>query len=143
MSEPKSVLIVDDDPEVCVSVAHRLEGMRYATRTAYNGRQALNDAGTHHPDLIILDIRMPGIDGIKVLAELKKREATRDIPVIMLSASVLDKRRAMAAGATCFISKPYRGSDLAAAVDAASQAVQCADETLAERDLDGKVRSCR
>jgi CheY-like chemotaxis protein len=125
MVEKKSVLIVDDDPEVCQSVAHRLEGMSYATRTACNGRQALNDADIRRPDIIILDIRMPGIDGFRVLSELKKREATKDIPVIMLSASLTDKRRAFAAGARYFINKPYRGSDLIAAVDAASKPSAC------------------
>lgn len=125
MVEKKSVLIVDDDPEVCMSVAHRLEEMSYSTRTACNGRQALTDADSRHPDIIILDIRMPGIDGIRVLSELKKGEKTRDIPVIMLSASVMDKRRAFAAGARYFINKPYRGSDLVAAVDAASKPSVC------------------
>ena len=142
MVPKKNVLIVDDDPQVRLSVAHRLEGMSYATRTASNGRQALNDAGARRPDIIILDIRMPGIDGIRVLRELKERDATKDIPVIMLSASVLDKRRALAAGARFFISKPYRGSDLVAAVDAAGQPQRHSNGTPLGTDSDGKERSC-
>ncbi len=121
----KCVLIVDDDPELCVSLAHRLQGMSYTTRTACNGRQALTDVDVRRPDIIILDIRMPGIDGISVLSELKKQEKTKGIPVIMLSASFVDKRRAFAAGARFFINKPYRGTDLVAAVDAASNPSVC------------------
>ncbi|MEX0978256.1 MAG: response regulator [Pirellulales bacterium] len=125
MAQKKSVLIVDDDPDVCISVAHRLQGMSYATRTACNGRQALTEVDVRRPDIIILDIRMPGIDGLTVLSELQKNEMTKDIPVIMLSASFVDKRRAFAAGARFFINKPYRGSDLVAAVDAAGKPSVC------------------
>jgi CheY-like chemotaxis protein len=127
MEEKKSVLIVDDDPDVRVAVAHRLERMSYATRTACNGRQALSDIDVSRPDIIILDIRMPGIDGITVLSELKKKEQTKNIPVIMLSASALDRRRAFAAGARFFIRKPYRGSELVAALDVASRLPICAE----------------
>lgn len=121
MVEKKSVLIVDDDPELCFAVAHRLEGMNYATRTACNGKQALIDVNLRRPDIIILDILMPGVDGVAIVSELKKKEATKDIPVIVLSASLKDKGRAFAAGAQFFIKKPYRGTDLVAAVDAASR----------------------
>lgn len=138
MAQRKSVLIVDDDPDVCASVAHRLEGMSYATRTACNGRQALTDVDVRRPDIIILDIRMPGIDGLTVLSELKRSDKTKDIPVVMLSASFVDKRRAFAAGARFFVNKPYRGTDLVAAVDAASKPSVCpalAPRRSAERTL--------
>ncbi len=125
MAEKKSVLIVDDDPDVCVGVAHRLEGMSYTTHTACNGRQALADVNARPPDIIILDLLMPGMDGIAVLSELRKEERTKDIPVIMLSASNLERRRAFAAGAQFFVRKPYRSSDLVAALDAVSRLSTC------------------
>jgi len=116
----KRLLIVDDDSDICFSVAHRLEGVSYATRTACSGRQALTDVGVQRPDIIILDIRMPGIDGIAVMSELTKDETTKNIPIIMLSGSAVDKRRAFAAWARVFIDKPFSAADLIAAVDAAS-----------------------
>jgi chemosensory pili system protein ChpA (sensor histidine kinase/response regulator) len=116
MAAVKTILVVDDEPEVRYAVARRLEKTGYAARLACGGAEALSEIAVGHPDAIILDVRMPGIDGVTVLSELQKNEGTKGIPVIMLSASIVDERRAIAAGARFFLKKPYRGVDLVTAV---------------------------
>ena len=76
------------------------------------------------PDAIVMDIRMPRKDGMTALAELQQNSATRDIPVIVLSASLRDQQRALDAGARFFLPKPYHGKNLLAAVSTALEEQQ-------------------
>jgi CheY-like chemotaxis protein len=73
----------------------------------------------NRPDLILLDVRMPGKDGLATLSDLKHRSDTCSIPVVMVSASVIDQEAALNAGARFFIRKPYSGATLMQAVRAA------------------------
>jgi CheY-like chemotaxis protein len=119
MAEMETVLLVDDDLDILRGTEFRLRAAGYATLTAHDGEQCVTTANEQLPDAIVLDVHMPGKDGLQALAELKKNEETRKIAVVMLSASVLDHRAALEAGASFFVKKPYRSATLVAAVDAA------------------------
>jgi len=116
---PKRVLLVDDEPDLIRGARLWLRSVGYQTCEAHDGEQAVAAAAEEHPDAIILDVRMPRKNGLAVLAELKQREDTKRIPIVMLSASLVDQQRALDAGAKFFLSKPYAGKTLLAAVDAA------------------------
>jgi len=82
----KKVLIVDDEEDMLKMLGKRLTVSGYSVITATNGRDAIVLANSQHPDIIVLDVVMPGMDGGEVVAELKKRPSTRSIPVILLTA---------------------------------------------------------
>ena len=106
---PKStVLIADDNPDNVELVREVLEGAGYTVVTAYDGNQALLKVAESSPDLIILDVMMPGKDGFEVCRRLKKWEQTRNIPVLMLTSlhEVADKVRGIESGADEFLTKP-------------------------------------
>jgi DNA-binding response OmpR family regulator len=115
---PKQVLIVDDEPEVLRAASLWLGAAGYKTMCARDGEQAVVCAVRFGPDAVILDVRMPRVDGLTTLSELKLRDDTKHIPVIMLSASLIDQQKALDAGASFFLTKPYKGKTLVAAVDA-------------------------
>ncbi len=103
-----SVLIVDDAPDI-VTVIHTLLKPVYDTRTAADGAQALEIAfGAKPPDLILLDVMMPGMTGYEVCRQLKADEKTRDIPVIFLTAltEIRDEQLGFDVGAADYINKP-------------------------------------
>jgi CheY-like chemotaxis protein len=107
--ETKRILIVDDVP-ANIRVAHEILKNLYRTRVATSGVMALESAkATPPPDLILLDIMMPGMDGYEVCARLKADTLTREIPVIFLTAmtDVVDETRGFAVGAVDYIHKPF------------------------------------
>lgn len=118
MSDPK-VLLVDDDQEIVDGASLRLRAAGFDTITAKDGEQGVASAITNRPDAIVLDVRMPHMDGLTALNKLQANEATRNIPVVILSASLVDQQAALDAGARFFLTKPYQGKNLLAAVDAA------------------------
>ena len=124
-NEPKTILLIDDDPDLQVGAAARLRAAGYVTTLANNGRQGVDAAIDTRPDAIVMDIRMPQCDGLEALRELKMREDTKDIPIIMLSACVAARQSALDQGAKYFISKPYEGRLLLAAIDSATSPQQC------------------
>ncbi|MEK8025586.1 diguanylate cyclase domain-containing protein [Pseudaquabacterium rugosum] len=105
-----SVLIVDDDVNVIVALQVLL-GAAYALRVARNGADALRLAQADPPDLVLLDVEMPGLDGYEVCARLKEVPALAEVPVIFLSQHHDDaaELRGLAVGAVDFIAKPPRG----------------------------------
>ena len=104
------ILIVDDTPENLRLLSKTLIQEGYKVRCAINGSMALLTIKTKLPDLILLDINMPDIDGFEICQQLKKSELTKDIPIIFVSASdrIFDKVRAFEAGGADFISKPFQ-----------------------------------
>lgn len=82
----KKVLIVDDEMNVCEFISEALSGAGFITLIADSGYEALEKAQTAQPDLVILDVMMPGIDGWQVLERLRRNPKTKDIPVVMLTA---------------------------------------------------------
>jgi CheY-like chemotaxis protein len=106
---PKRVLVVDDDESIREVLAHRLERQGYETICAETGRQGLALARTDHPDLVVLDIRLPDIDGLAVCQDLDEDPLTCHIPVIVLSGMERPDiiRRARLCGCTYYVRKPY------------------------------------
>lgn len=108
MDVPK-VLIVDDDPIIRTLLRHALSGETYQLLEATNGRQALEVADSERPDLILLDVMMPELNGIEVLRRLKAREHTGHIPVIIITAlsGEADVATSLDEGAIDHITKPF------------------------------------
>jgi len=82
----KLVLVVDDDPEIVLLIRYHLESEGYRIVAAYDGLEAFEQISKHHPDLIVLDIMMPKVDGWVVCHSVKSTPATRNIKVIILTA---------------------------------------------------------
>ena len=106
-SEKTRILIVDDEPANIKILSNLLAG-DYALSVATNGKQALEVARVQSPDLVLLDMIMPGMDGIEVCQALKENEQTRDIPVIFVTSmgDSANEERGLEAGAVDYISKP-------------------------------------
>jgi CheY-like chemotaxis protein len=105
----KKILVVEDDPSVVVFVVDNLEYLNYDVSVARNGKEGLSKALTLMPDLIILDVMMPEMDGFEVCERLKAHEKTKNIPVLMLTAKgqVQDKAMGFYVGADDYLPKPY------------------------------------
>src|SRR5471032_21783 len=114
------VLIVEDTPASLKLLSDLLGGAGYTVRQAPNGELALWTAQARPPELILLDVRMPGIDGFEVCRRLKESPGLRQVPVIFLSAQhdTDDKVRGFALGAVDFIAKPYQAEEILARTDA-------------------------
>lgn len=118
MRDRPLILIVDDIEENIEIVRVRLEAQGYEIATAGNGNEALEKADQLRPDLILLDIMMPGIDGIEVTQRLKNDEALRAIPIILLTAksSIDDVVMGLDAGGDDYLTKPFEPAALVARV---------------------------
>ncbi|HWB01209.1 MAG TPA: response regulator [Pirellulales bacterium] len=112
MPNSNRVLLVDDNRELVQAAALRLHAAGYDTLEAYDGQQCIASAMRDHPDAILLDVQMPVKDGLSTLAELQATDATRAIPIVMLSASIVDERAALQNGARYFLKKPYESHNL-------------------------------
>lgn len=118
MSKPAYVFVVEDDPVVRELVLTRLALAGYATGWASDGNTAFNVCKDRRPDAMILDISMPGIDGMEVLRRLQKHHALRPVPTMMLTArnKADDVQQAIALGAMDFMRKPFDDKVLLARV---------------------------
>jgi len=118
LKKPPSILLVDDTPANLQLLSEMLKGRGYRARAAVSGRLALQAIRSDPPDLILLDISMPGMDGYEVCAELKADEKLKDIPVIFLSAHIetMDKIKAFSAGGVDYITKPFQFKEVEARV---------------------------
>jgi len=114
-----SVLIVDDLPNNVRLLSIMLTEKGYQVRKAINGQMALNTVRSLIPDLILLDINMPDLNGYQVCEQLKADEKTREIPVIFISAldDVFDKVKAFQVGGVDYISKPFQGEEVMARIE--------------------------
>ena len=115
----RSVLIVDDEPTIVEVVSRYLERAGYATRTAVNGEQALQVAAEQRPDLVVLDLMLPGIDGLRVMRRLRD-QAAEPVGVILLTARGEESDRVVGLrlGADDYVVKPFSPVELVARVDA-------------------------
>jgi DNA-binding response OmpR family regulator len=102
-----SVLLVEDDPSIASFVEPELEHLGFRVRCAHDGLSGLNEAGTFRPELVVLDIMLPKLDGVAVLKRLRQEGST--VPVIMLTArdSPLDKVHSLDLGADDYLTKPF------------------------------------
>ncbi len=114
------ILVVDDIEANRRLMQAKLEARYYAVELAVNGEQALQQAADSQPDIILLDVMMPGMDGFEVCRRLKSNPATRHIPVVMLTAltDIDDRLRGLEAGADDFLSKPIEDFALFARLEA-------------------------
>lgn len=106
----KKILIADDEDDVKVVTQLFLESKGYEILTAYDGLDALDKAEKDRPDLILLDLMMPVVDGFEVCKKLKAKPETAAIPVVMMSASAQEesKQRGLDAGAIDYVVKPFQ-----------------------------------
>ncbi len=109
MISKKRLLLVEDEMDLAEMVKMRLEANSYDVLTAYDGQEALDKARKEKPDLIILDLMLPKIDGYKVCRMLKFDEKYKAIPIIMFTARAqeADKKLAEEVGADAYITKPF------------------------------------
>ena len=114
-----SILIVDDTPANLQLLSKMLNERGYRVRPVSNGSMALSAVQVEPPDMILLDIRMPGMDGYKVCETLKADEKNRDIPIIFISAldATQDKVRAFQVGGLDYITKPFQIEEVLARVE--------------------------
>lgn len=144
---PHKVLVADDDFLAVVMLRDMLESQGYEIVEALNGREALDQAERKSPDLILLDIMMPLIDGKEVCRRLKRAPSTQNIPIIMLTAlsSSQDIKECFDAGASDYLIKPVEKDRLLKKIDTAirkqafrvnieKRSQEVGDEPVAERD---------
>jgi len=114
------ILVVDDEPDITALVAYHLAKAGFRVSTAANGPEALKAAREERPDVVILDVMLPGVSGYDVLAEMRRREETRDVGVILLTArrEEADRIRGLSLGADDYLVKPFSPPELALRVNA-------------------------
>ena len=114
MSQKAKVLIVDDEPLNVDYLEQELEDLGYQIITAFNGQEALDKIKSQQPDLVLLDLMMPVLDGFAVLSEIKADNVLRDIPVIIVSAANDSKSivKGIKQGADDYITKPVDADHL-------------------------------
>ncbi len=119
-SESHRVLVVDDEPDITALVAYHLAKAGYRVITAANGRDALRTAREERPDLVVLDLMLPGASGYDVLAELRRREETKDLGIILLTArkDEPDRIKGLSLGADDYLPKPFSPQELVLRVGA-------------------------
>lgn len=115
---PKKILLVDDEPDVLKPVAFRLTASGYDVVTAINGEKAVEMIKTEKPDLVLLDLRLPGINGIEICRIVRSDATLKDIPIILFTASAIHIVEDCAkCGANDYIIKPFDSKDLLAKIN--------------------------
>ena len=139
-SAQRSVLIVDDEPTITEVVARYLERAGYLTRVASDGAQALRAAAEQRPDLVVLDLMLPGIDGLRVMRRLRDQDAA-PIGVILLTAKGEESDRVIGLrlGADDYVVKPFSPVELVARIDAVLRRVEKPSEAVTALEL-GEIR---
>lgn len=120
------ILVVDDEPDISALVAFHLARERYRVRTAADGAEAIRAVEAERPDLVVLDLMLPGVSGLDVLGELRRRPDTQDVPVILLTARREERDRidGLKLGADDYIAKPFSPQELVLRVGAVLRRVQ-------------------
>jgi DNA-binding response OmpR family regulator len=115
------VLIADDDPDILALVSFRLERAGYEVVQARNGEEAVQVALARRPDLAVIDVMMPRIDGYEATRQLRQQEETSRMPIILLTARVQEEdiARGFDAGADDYVRKPFSPQELGSRVQAA------------------------
>ena len=108
------ILVVDDEPDITALVAYHLAKAGYRVSTAANGPDALRAAREERPDVVVLDLMLPGVSGYDVLAELRRVEETREVGVILLTSrrEEADRIRGLSLGADDYLTKPFSPAEL-------------------------------
>ncbi len=111
---PRKILACDDEKHIVRLVQVNLERAGYTVVTASDGKEALQKVEDENPDLVVLDVMMPYMDGFEVLQNLRRNPSTRDIPVIMLTAKAQDADvfKGWQSGVDCYLTKPFNPMEL-------------------------------
>jgi len=119
----KRILLAEDEPNIVAPLQYLLHRAGYEVDVQGDGHQALRTAMDNPPDVMVLDVMLPGIDGFEILRLLRADPRTRDLPILMLTAKGQreDRERALKTGADLFITKPFANAELIAAVDQLAQ----------------------
>jgi len=115
----EKILVADDEQKIRNLLDHFLRGQGYEVVLATDGNQALKLAAEENPQVIILDIRMPGLDGLKVCKRLKENEQTKLIPIIVITGFEDNKMEALNIGADDFVNKPFDLAEISIRVKSA------------------------
>ncbi|MCU0561132.1 MAG: response regulator [Desulfobacterales bacterium] len=115
---PKQILIVDDEPSIIVALQFLMEQNGYRTLVAFSGEEAMEAVARHHPDLILLDIMLPVVDGFEVCQRVRENPAWKDIRIVMVTAlgSDVNVTKGLDLGADAYITKPFSNAELVAKV---------------------------
>ncbi len=146
----RTILVVDDEPEIVTIVRDYLEQSRFRVLTTHNGEDALRLARTEAPALIVLDVMLPGMDGLDVLRGLRAEPLTARLPVLLLTARVDEPDRliGLELGADDYITKPFSPREVVARVRAVLRRTEQASEptsaiTIHDLTIDLNRRSVR
>ncbi|OGF24512.1 hypothetical protein A3H66_01135 [Candidatus Falkowbacteria bacterium RIFCSPLOWO2_02_FULL_45_21] len=136
----QKILVVDDEKDLSALVSLHMKMAGFEVLTANNGEKALDLSREEKPDLIILDLMLPKIDGWQVCEQLRQNAATKDIPVIMLTArtQIEDKLKGFEAGADDYVTKPFSPRELVARVKRVLARAE-AEPSLPKRLIKGKT----
>jgi DNA-binding response OmpR family regulator len=137
-----NILVVDDDKKLTLLVRGFLEKEKYNVTEAYSGRMALDVIKEAKPDLIILDVMMPEMDGIEACKRIKADNNTKMIPIIMLTSmsGVKDKVQGLEAGANDYITKPFNAEELIARVKAQLRIKFLENELLRKEEVEAVAK---
>ena len=115
----KRILVIEDEKNISHLLKAILEKRGFEVLQAFDGKEGIEASKKEKPDLIILDVMMPSMDGFEVAVRLKKLKETGSIPIIMLSsaAQIKDRIRGIESGAAAYITKPFDKNELTAKVD--------------------------
>ena len=115
---PDTVLIVDDEPRITMALMTRLQACGYEVYHAINGLAGVEAAAIHHPDVVIMDISMPDIDGYEACTRIHRLPDLAQTPIVFLSANAYAmKDKAMKVGGAAFLRKPYDARDVIATIE--------------------------
>ncbi len=114
----KKILVIEDDPPTLRLITYTLQQEGYRVLTATNGLTGIRKAQNENPDLILLDVMLPGIDGFEICHRLRTETQTAGLPIILVSAKAqeIDKTVGLKVGADDYISKPWQRSELTAKI---------------------------
>jgi DNA-binding response OmpR family regulator len=114
----QKILIVDDEPSIIVALQFLMEQNGYETLVAFSGEEAMEAVARHRPDLILLDIMLPVVDGFEVCQRVREKPDWKDIRIVLVTA--LDREanvaKGLALGADAYVTKPFANADLIAKV---------------------------
>jgi DNA-binding NarL/FixJ family response regulator len=129
----KRLLVVDDDPGLLLAVSETLRAEGYEVKTARRGAEALTRIAESLPDLIISDIRMPGMDGYQLVPNLRSNARTRLVPIVFLTArdEIADRIQGFRTGVDAYLTKPFEPEELVAIVQAILSRVERTHSDLA------------
>lgn len=123
---PAQILVVEDEPDISALIAYHLARESYGVRTAASGPEALRAMETEPPDLVLLDLMLPGLSGLEVLREIRRQEAWKEVPVILLTAmrGEADRVEGLRLGADDYVAKPFSPQEVVLRVGAVLRRVR-------------------